>query len=182
MGERGTENIGLAVFKDYKYIGDLTAMDTLCHTLITAEVHSCILTIDNPELYPDYIDINLFENTSPEISVDISTENPTINIDIKLTGRIIGVKAGDTLTHEMDLDLDKIADSVNKYLEDIFVSYLNKTTSEFQCDLDNFYASAKQKFVTNQDWENYDWASRYPNSRFNVKIDTNLYYNLLNSD
>lgn len=34
LGERGTENIGLAVIKDGIYLGDLTAQDTLCHTLI----------------------------------------------------------------------------------------------------------------------------------------------------
>lgn len=35
LGERGTENIGLAVLKEGVYIGDLTAADTLCHTLIS---------------------------------------------------------------------------------------------------------------------------------------------------
>ena len=34
LGERGTENIGLAVIRDGVYIDDLTASDTLCHTLI----------------------------------------------------------------------------------------------------------------------------------------------------
>lgn len=182
IGERGTENIGLAVFKEDKYIGDLTAMDTLCHTIITGEVDTFLISIDNPEIYENYIDVNLFENASPEISVDTSGEQPTINIKIKLTGRIVGIKDGFNIVNEMDLDLNKISEAVNKYLKNSISIYLNKTTSEFCCDIDDFYKIAKKNFLTTQEFEDFDWCSKYPNSKFNISIDANVSYSLLNSD
>ena len=56
LGERGTENIGLAVMKDGIYLDDLTALDTLCHTLISGEVNSFLLTmVIMPRMYADFI-------------------------------------------------------------------------------------------------------------------------------
>ena len=183
LGERGTENIGLAVLKDGAYIGDLTAVDTLCHTLIKGEVNSFLLTINNTEIYKNYIDISLFENISPKITVDISGDTPIITVDIKLVGRISGIKNGIDYSDETtNLDLDEISKAVDKSLEGYILEYLNKTSSEFKCDIDYFYNFAKRNFLTVQDWKNYDWASKYGNSKFNVNVESRVYYSLLNSD
>ena len=183
LGERGTENIGLAVLKDGVYIGDLTAMDTLCHTLISGEVNSFLLTINNTEVFEKYIDIDLFENTSPKIAVDTSQDIPIITIDIKLIGRISGIKDGINFSDEpSDLDLDKISGAVEQSLKGYILQYLNKTTSEFKCDIDYFYNRAKRNFITIDEWKKYNWESRYINSKFNVNIDSRVYYSLLNSD
>ena len=183
IGERGTENIGLAVLKDGIYIGDLTAADTLCHTLISGEVNSFLLTVNNPEIYEKYLDIELFENSTPEISVEISNDKPKININIKLVGRINGIKSAiNYLDEKSELDLDKISDAVSIYMKQYILDYLNKTKSEFKCDIDNFYNYAKRNFFTLEDWRKYDWATKYLDSSFEVSIDSNVYYNLLNSD
>ena len=183
LGERGTENIGLAVLKDGKYIGDLTAADTLCHTLISGEVNSFLLTIDNTEVYEKYIDIALYENTSPKITVDISDDIPTIHVNIDLIGRITGIKDGINYSDEhSSLDLDKISNSVNNTLKEYLSKYLNKTSTEFKCDIDYFYNFAKRNFLTLQDWKNYDWSSKYEKSNFDISINARIYYSLLNSD
>ncbi len=181
-GERGTENIGLAVFNGDKYIGELSAMDTLCHSIISGEVNSFLFTLDNPEIYENYVDINLFENTEPQISIDVSSDIPIINIEIRLTGRIVGIKSETDSEDETNLDLEKISDAVNEYLKYYILEYLNKTTNEFKCDLNNFFNYAKCNFLTTQEWKNYDWASKYPNSQFNVTVEADVFYSLLNSE
>ena len=47
-GNRGTENIGIAVFKDDKFCSQLTAVETICHLLIENNIDSCIVSIDSP--------------------------------------------------------------------------------------------------------------------------------------
>ena len=183
LGERGTENIGLAVIKDGIYIGDLSALDTLCHTLINGEVNSFLLTINNTEKYEHYLDIELFENMSPKISVNIENDIPKINIDIKLIGRISGIKDGINYSDEPNsLDLDKISKVTEQTIQKYIENYLNKTTTKFKCDIDYFYNHAKRKFFNIQDWKNYDWSSKYPNSIFNVNVKAKVYYSLLHSD
>ena len=183
LGERGTENIGLAVLKDGAYIGDLTAADTLCHTLINGEANSFLLSINNEEIYKHYIDISMFENTSPKITVDISGDEPKIKIDIKLVGRIDGIKNEISYSDESnELNLNEISASANKYLKDYILTYLNKTTSKFNCDIDYFYTYAKRNFLTLQEWKDYDWSSKYSKSKFEVSVDSHVYYSLLDSD
>ncbi len=183
LGERGTENIGLAVIKGGIYIGDLSALDTLCHTLINGEVNSFLLTINNTEIYEHYLDIELFENMSPKTSVDIENDNPKINIDIKLIGRISGIKDGINYSDEpTSLDLDKISKVTEQTIQKYIENYLNKTATKFKCDIDYFYNHAKRKFLYLQDWKHYDWPSKYPNSKFNVNVKAKVYYSLLHSD
>ena len=183
LGERGTENIGLAVLKDGIYRGDLTAIDTLCHTLIKGEVNSFLLTINNTEIYKNYIDVSLYENTPPKITVNISENEPVISIKIKLVGRISNLKDGINYSDEStNLNLNEISDAVNKSLEGYIYDYLKKTSSEFKCDIDYFYNYAKRNFKTISDWRNYDWGSKYEKSKFNVSVESQVYYSLLNSD
>ena len=183
LGERGTENIGLAVLKDGIYKGDLTAIDTLCHTLIKGEVNSFLLTINNTEIYKNYLDVSLYENNPPEINVNINNNEPIINIKIKLVGRISNLKDGINYSDEStNLNLDEISNAVNKSLEGYFYEYLKKTSSEFKCDIDYFYNYAKRNFKTISDWKNYDWESKYEKSKFNVSVESQVYYSLLNSD
>ena len=183
LGERGTENIGLAVMKDGIYIGDLTAEETLCHTLISGEVNSFLLTINNTKIYENYLDIELFENMSPKISVEIENNNPKININIKLIGRISGIKDGINYSDEpSNLDLDKISRAAEDTIKRCITDYLNKTSTEFKCDIDYFYNYAKRRFITVQDWKNYDWSSKYTNSKFDVNVEAKVYYSLLHSD
>ena len=183
LGERGTENIGLAVLKDGIYKGDLTAIDTLCHTLIKGEVNSFLLTINNTEIYKNYLDVSLYENNPPKISIDIFGDEPIINVKIKLVGRISNLKDGINYSDEStNLDLNAISSAVNKSLEDYIYHYLQRTSTEFKCDIDYFYNYAKRNFKTIDDWKNYDWASKYEKSKFNVSVESQVYYSLLNSD
>ncbi len=183
IGERGTENIGLAVFKDDVYINDLTAADTLCHTLINGEVDSFLININNPKYYKHYLDISLFHNISPKITVDTSTDVPEINLEIKLKGRIATVKDNLNFSDSRkQLDLNQVSEAVSRYCEDSLKDYLSKTTNDFQCDIDYFYLYAKRNFLTNEDWDNYDWNNKYLNASFNVSVNANITQSLLNSN
>ena len=183
LGERGTENIGLAVMNDGVYLGDLTAQDTLCHTLISGEVNSFLLTINNTEIYEHYLDITLYENMSPAITVEIENGSPQISINIKLIGRISGIKDGINYSDEpTNLDQDRISKAAEQTIKAYITEYLERTRTEFKCDIDYFFNYAKRRFFTIQDWKNYDWSNKYLNSKFDVNVEAKVYYSLLHSD
>ena len=52
-GDRGTENFGLAVLKNGCYVGELSAEEALCHSLLKSEVNTFVIKID------DFIGSNL---------------------------------------------------------------------------------------------------------------------------
>lgn len=46
-GLRGSENIGVAVFKNDKLVGELNATETLCLSIIKGEVSSFLIHVPN---------------------------------------------------------------------------------------------------------------------------------------
>lgn len=178
IGQRGTENIGLAVFNKDKYIGDLTATETLCHTLIAGEVNSSLITIKDKD--DNNIDVELIENTQPKIEVDLSGENPIITIYIKVDGTIVGMnKLNGNLPKK---DLREFSKLVDEYLQSKISEFLNKTISEYKCDINGFYKYAKHEFKTIPEWKQFNWNERYLKSKFNIYVDSKVYGTILNSD
>lgn len=171
-GERNTENIGLAVFRDDKYIGDLSASETLYHSILSNEVDKFVFSIKSPENKDDNIDVSLRLYTPVSIDVDISGDKPIINIGIYLNGRLMSIR--NNLDYSEQKTLTNISDTVSKDLEKNITDYLYKTSKDYGCDIDKFYLTVKRKFLTIGEWKNFNWAEKYPNSTFNVKIESNI--------
>ena len=171
-GERNTENIGLAVFKDDKYIGDLSASETLYHSILSNEVDKFVFSIKSPENNDDNIDVSLRLYTPVSIDVDISGDKPIINIKIYLNGRLMSIR--NNLNYSEQKTLTNISDTVSKELEKNITDYLYKTSKDYGCDIDKFYLTVKRKFLTIGEWKNFNWAEKYPNSTLIVKIESNI--------
>ena len=171
-GERNTENIGLAVFRDDKYIGDLSASETLYHSILSNEVDKFVFSIKSPENKDDNIDVSLRLYTPVSIDVDISGDKPIINIEIYLNGRLMSIR--NNLDYSEQKTLTNISDTVSKDMEKNITDYLYKTSKDYGCDIDKFYLTVKRKFLTIGEWKNFNWAEKYPNATFNVKIESNI--------
>lgn len=177
VGERGTENIGLAVFKDVKYVGNLTAMQTLCHSIITDEVDSFLLSIPDPFGSGNLIDLSIEKISNSNIKINTSGDFPIIDLDISLTGRILSIS--DSLDYSDKATLDKIQLGVKDYLTSQISEYLYKTSKELDVDINGFYTAAKRNFLTIEDLNNYNWEKKYKNAEFNIKVDANIVSSLL---
>ena len=176
-GDRGTENIGLCVFKDDRYVGDLSALETLCYSLLEDEVDNFLVSIDSPFYENQKIDISVDSLSSSSIDVDISTENPIINIKINLRAKTL--TGQDKLDYSNTETLKNLNSSLKDYLSSQITNYLYKTSKEYKSDINQFYRIAKRNFTTIPDFENYNWAQKYENAEFNVDINSDIISSLL---
>ena len=171
-GDRGTENIGLAVFNKDKYIGNLSAIETLCYTLIEEEVDNFSVCIDNPSVPDKKIDLSVSSLEPAHTKVDISNGNPVLTIKFNLTAKAL------TGQNSLDFSDKDTLNSVNVALKDFLTSkmkdFLYKTSREYKCDINGFYRLVKQQFLTIPEYENYNWEEKYQNADFNVEIDSNV--------
>lgn len=179
IGERGTENIGLAVFNNDKYVGDLTAIESLYHSILTTEVNSFVLSVDYPDKNKQ-IDLSLSQDTPTKIRVSIIDDIPNIDINISLRGQVLSILKG--IDYSDKTVIDTISNLTSKYLKKDILKYLNKTTSEFKCDIDRFNTYSKKNFLTINDWNNYKWEEKYQNAKFNLNIDIKIISSLLVSE
>lgn len=171
-GDRGTENMGLAVFNQDRYIGTLSAIETLCYTLIEEEVDNFSIRIDSPFDEGKKIDLSVSSLEPAQTKIDISGNAPVLTIILNLTAKAL--TGQDTLNFSDKDTLNTINTSLNDYLSSKMKDYLYKTSREYKCDINGFYRTVKQKFLTIPEYENYDWKQKYQSAEFNVNIDSNV--------
>ena len=169
--------MGLAVFKDDKYVGNLSTIETLCYSLLKDEVDNFVLTIPNPFDNTQKIDIMVGDLSESDTNIDISKDFPVINIKFNLTAEVINVLNNSPQNYENTLK--EIDTALKNYLTNEFKSYLYKTSKEYKSDINEFYRIAKRKFVTNSDYYNYNWSQKYENAEFNIEFNDNIISTLI---
>ncbi len=170
FGKRGSENIGLAVFKDDKLAGELNAFECMAFLNMTNQAKGFFITIPDPEAENDYLDIYMSPTNSTKISVKIENGTPYIKVDCYYSGRIYSVDSNRQYLNREKLEA--ISNICNSYLESVFSDYLYKTSKEFQSDINEFGKYALSLFLTTNDFNNYNWNENYKNAFFDVKVDS----------
>ena len=179
-GQMGTENIGLAVFKDDYLVGELNSIETLSFLATRNDVNGFLVSIPDPQNQDSYIDIYLTPYRSTSTNVKIVNGSPYISLKYYFSGRIQSMKEDSNyLSSET---LTTISNYCNSYLESIFNSYLYKTSKELNSDINGFGKIAKSNFITTKDFEDYNWLEKYKDSFFDVKVETSVKSGFLLSD
>lgn len=169
-GKRLTQNIGLAVFKDDKLAGELNAIETICFLNMKKNIDSFLVSIPNPEDSSSKIDIYLTPNTTHNINVSIVNGSPFIKIKFEFSGKIYSMSKGSQYLNP-DI-LNSISNSCNSYLESQFSSYLYKTSTIFESDINGLGVYALSQFTTANEFNDYNWLDNYKNSTFDIDINT----------
>lgn len=171
-GIRGSENIGIAVFKEDKLVGELDATETLCLSIIKGEVSNFLIHLPNPKNNDEEIDLIIYPSGKKNVTVDILNGAPYITFSEKFIGKIYSVSQDkEYLTAE---EIKSLSNLSNKYINNILINYLYKTSLKYQTDINDFGKYALSKFLTTTEFETYDWRNSYKNSTFKVSVDTNI--------
>lgn len=176
-GERGTENLGLAVFKNDKYCGDLTVSETISHLLINNKLNSCVVSIDNPLKENSKMEIQISPEQKSKISTKIENGNLKINVKLNLVADIISLDK--ETDYENNIVLEKISEATNSYFKQELNNYFNKISKEYNVDIDKFCLSSLKYFPTEKDFNDFNWNEKYKNAEFTSNIDVNVVSSLL---
>ena len=179
VGDRGTENFGIAVFNKDKLCGELTATECICHLLITNKLDSCIVSIDNPisEKEAKKIEIQLFPSKKTKIDLNIENDIPRISLQLSLNADIMTLDTD--VNYEANDVLSKISEATEQYLKTQFNDYLNKVTKQYNVDIDDFCLKGPAHFSTISEWKNFNWDEKFKNAEFDIDIDINVLSTML---
>lgn len=170
--ERKSKNLGLAVFKQAKLVGELTAFENLLHLILTNQFESSVISIDNPYKENSAIDIALYFHKNTKINAKLVNGSPYVKSTIYLNARLLSVdKISESLTPEKIEELELL---INSYLENAFLDYQYKTAKVFEADIDNVGKNLIKNFKNDNEWNNYNWPSNYKNTFFDVDVKTNI--------
>lgn len=171
-GLRSTENIGMAAFKHDKLIGELDAIETVCFHILKNNINSFIISVPSPEDKTSKIDLLVTPKGDTKIKVDIVNGSPYIKIDGAFNAKIYSM---DENASYLNPDvLASLSNTCNRYLEDVLLGYLYKTSVEFKSDINGIGKYALSDFFTNTEFKNYNWVDNYVNSTFKVTVNTTV--------
>ena len=171
------ENIGLAVFRYDKLVGELSAQESIWHMIVSNHLKSCIISIPDPLGDTESIDMNLRLASSPKKSIEFINGTPYISCKIKLKAQILSTTKQSTSTENNyynNENIKLIETACNEYLQKNIIDYLYKTSKTYNSDIDGFGKYAVKSFSTIKDWDEYNWLANYSNSVFNVEVNTTI--------
>lgn len=176
-GQRGTQNVGIAVFKEDKYIGQLSEIESICHLLVTNNVDSFVLSIPM-EGYPDnLLDLNISSVRGSTIKVSTFSDSPSIYIKVYCEAKVLTI--GENFNYSNSEVLKGLSVHAENYLKENIENYLNKTSKELNSDIAGFSQHAIPNFLTISNWDNYNWVYKYSNANFTVNVDLDITSSLL---
>lgn len=171
-GKNGSENFGVAVFKEDTLVGELNAFESVAFQNIRNNIDRFLISVHDPENENNTLDIYMTPAKNTSIKVDTSTQTPYIEVSCKFTGRIYSMSENSKyLSPDV---LDSVSKSCDSYLESLFTEYLYKTSKEFNSDINSFGTYALKNFFTTSDLENYNWLENYRNAFFKVNVDSSV--------
>lgn len=176
-GDHGTENIGLSVFKDDRYVGNLSTIETLCYSLLKNEVSNFLITIDSPFNENEKLDIYAESLSEATINIDLYDDHPKINIQMNLSADVLNILNLENISYDDALNITN--QELKKYLIQQFNDYLYKTSKEYDSDINCFFKIARKKFLTIDDLNNYNWSEKYKNAEFNIEFNDDIVSNIL---
>lgn len=166
------ETLGLAAFKDYKMVGQLSGLDTLCYNILTNNFEEATIEVYNPQEPSIPLSVNLTHSEDTEIKVKFQNEIPKVTCNININAKILsGSKNYDYSTEE---SLRVIEAEIEKFLNQNIQNFLYKTSREYNSDIVGFEGFFRKNFLTQDELSKYDWNELYPKTEFDIKSQTYL--------
>ena len=169
--QKNIENLGLAVFKKDKLIGELSGLETITHLILSNRFQNATVNIPSPFNDSDYISLYIYSAKSKN-SVNIINGSPYIKCNVNLEMKLL--TSSQNTNYMTDENKKLIEEYTNSYFLAHINNYLYKTSKEFQSDICKFGKYAVKHFLTWNSWEEYDWLNKYQDSFFKADVNSNL--------
>lgn len=165
--EDNIESLGLAVFKDYKMVGRLSGLETICYNILTNNFKEATIEIYNPQNPNLPMSVNLSHLSDTKIKVNLENNIPKISCKVNVKSIILS--GNRTFDYSSERALEEIEAEINNFLSKNITAFLYKTSREYNSDIIGFEGYFKRNFLTQDELEKYNWENLYTNAEFNVE-------------
>lgn len=172
ISHNNIENMGLAIFKDGKLVGELNALESICHMIISGELDYCTIQIQYAENKAETVDLVIQLKHDPKIKFKFVNGSPYISINVSLESQVASLSSSEN--HLNNTKITSLENSTNEYLENILYNYLYKISKMYNSDIDGFGRFAMKYFSTTDKWHNYNWLNHFKDCFFKVSVKSKI--------
>lgn len=168
-------NMGAAVFKSDKMVGELNGRETFYYLTVTGQLNDSYFSIPDPEDSQNgadrsgegnFVSLKLNLARKPVFEAEMKNDKPVITAHVFLEGLLLTAE-GET-NYSSGEGLKLLEDFSAEYIRKGILSFLEKTREELNSDICGIGKTFKRKFLIWDDWVRFRWADKYENAQFNV--------------
>jgi len=172
VGNLKTEVMGMAVFDGARMVGELDGEEASYHLIVEGKYGYSYITIPDPEVKDLFVLLNLRQNRQPKKRVEMIGDKPQIEVNIKLEADILSIQSG--INYESIEKIGVLEKAVEDFIKNGIERMIKKTAEEFGSDTFGIGEDIKKRFLTWDQWTDFDWKQKYRNSSFNVNVDVKI--------
>lgn len=161
-----SEVVGSAVFKDDKMIGELSGIESEIYNILSGRFTSGYAVLYVPQSPTNPATIRIEQLSKPKIKIKLEDNKPKIYIELSLEGNFMSVPSD----YIIENNLTEFEENTSQYIKDYSLEFLNKTTKEFNSDIIGFGKQAKKLFLTNAEFEKFNWNEAYKDAEFECRV------------
>lgn len=165
-GGGNIEIMGGAIFKNGRMVGILDGNETGVVKMFSGTFKRTILSLSDPRHPDKYVIVMVKPRQKPSITV-LPADTPKVRAEILLEGDIISIQSGEN--YETPEGIKFIERAIERELQ----REVKKTIALSQdkgVDIFGFGLHAKRYFKTWQEWEDYNWDSKYPMAQISATV------------
>ncbi|MDD3704855.1 MAG: Ger(x)C family spore germination protein [Clostridiaceae bacterium] len=167
-GKNKIEVWGTALFNGDKMVDKLNGDETRFLLMIRGEFRQGRYTMKDPKRPEVIIALDVRISKKPEIEIDIKDENPEIRLKFQLDADILSVQS--MIDYENPELLPLLEENFKKTVEEGIMALIKKC-QDLNTDVFYFGENAAKNFFTIDEYESYNWNSRFKEARVIVDVD-----------
>jgi len=165
-GKKENEVMGMAVFKKDKLVAIAGGVEATAYKMLMGDYNYSFWSITDPQAEGLYVMMNVTQRSKPKIKTNIEGDKATIKITLDFEGDIVSIQSG--IDYETNLEI--IEETTKQQVKENIMNFLKKTTDEYDSDICGFGRYVKAKFLTWDQWKEFNWPEKYKNTTFDVEV------------
>lgn len=167
-GDNKIEIWGTALFVGDTMVGELDGDETRYLLMARGEFERGFFTIQDPQEPELAISLDIRNSKGPEINVMIDGLKPVIKLNVRIEGDLLAVQS--SIDYETSEHKALLEQTFRQIVKDGIERLVDKCQS-LNTDAFLFGDYASKNFLTIQDWESYDWNSRFCEAEVTVDVE-----------
>lgn len=162
------EFFGTAIFDGDKMVGELNGDETRAMLMVKGEFKYGSIVIADPLNPKLRITVYTHQQKKPDIKVNFKDGKPIIHVKVFLEGELQNVQSSTQYENPQ----------IKPVLENAFVAFikdkLDRTIIKcinLNCEVFNFGETAAVKFLTIQEWEEYNWIAHFKDAQVTTDVE-----------
>ena len=154
--------MGMAVFSGKQMTGVRGSTDSVLYNILNGRYKDSYITFHNNTDTP--LTVKITQRRRPQIKVNV--KNKTVNIELFLESDLYSLSANYSLEQEISDFENRVTQIISESCSD----FIKGVRDEQNADVLGIGMKAKKAFLTNDDFENYNWREKF--KEYEISVNT----------